>query len=112
MLDTLSDMEVANKIMKTTNEKARDAESVNLLDKRFQQLGLDELTPLKKESTEYQGLKDYLINVRRLLEMYGSPLTCYRRLDIRMVLRIAFKISSVSNELAKETDGPSPSMPI
>ena len=63
MLDTLSDMEVANNIMKTTNEKARDAESVSLLDKRFKQLGMDELEPLDHKSQEYQGLKDYLINV-------------------------------------------------
>jgi len=63
MLDTLSDMEVANKIMKTTNEKARDADSVNMLDQRFQQLGMDELSPLDHKSQEYKVLKDYLINV-------------------------------------------------
>lgn len=71
MLDTLSDMEVANNIMKTTNEKARDAESISLLDKRFKQLGMDELTPLDHKSQEYKGLKDYLINVCN--NLYHSP---------------------------------------
>ena len=53
MLDTLTDMEVANTIMKTTTDKEKDAESVNLLDKRFQELNLEELTPLEHGSSEY-----------------------------------------------------------
>jgi len=62
MLDTLSDMEIANKIMKTTNEKALDADSVSMIDQRFAQLGLDEMTPLDHMSKEFETLKDYLIN--------------------------------------------------
>jgi poly [ADP-ribose] polymerase 2/3/4 len=61
MLDTLSDMEVANSIMKTTTGKARDADSVNLLDKRFQDLGMEEMAPLEPDSTEYRELSNYLI---------------------------------------------------
>ncbi|KAL8737665.1 MAG: hypothetical protein Q9181_001455 [Wetmoreana brouardii] len=61
MLDTLSDMEVANTIMKTTADKRKDAEAVNLLDKRFQELNMDEMTPLDHKSDEYKGLADYLI---------------------------------------------------
>lgn len=60
MLDTLSDMEVANSIMKTTG-KNRDADSVNLLDKRFKDLGMDEMTPLAHGSNEYKELSKYLI---------------------------------------------------
>jgi poly [ADP-ribose] polymerase len=61
MLDTLSDMEVANTIMKTTTGKSRDADSVNLLDKRFKDLGMDEMTPLKSDSQEYCELSKYLV---------------------------------------------------
>ena len=61
MLDTLIDMEVANTIMKTTSDKDRDVESVNLLDKRFQELGMEEMTPLDHKSAEYKALADYLI---------------------------------------------------
>ncbi|KAI4240602.1 MAG: hypothetical protein LQ352_007610 [Teloschistes flavicans] len=61
MLDTLSDMEVANTIMKTTIDKKKDAEAVNMLDQRFQSLNMDEMTPLDHKSTEYKALADYLI---------------------------------------------------
>ena len=61
MLDTLTDMEVANGIMKTTGDKKKDAESVNLLDKRFQELKMNEMTPLDHKSSEYKALADYLV---------------------------------------------------
>ena len=61
MLDTLSDMEVANTIMKTTTGKASDASSINLLDKRFKDLGMEEMTPLKHDSDEYRHLSAYLV---------------------------------------------------
>ncbi|KAL8711667.1 MAG: hypothetical protein Q9225_007085 [Loekoesia sp. 1 TL-2023] len=61
MLDTLSDMEVANTIMKTTTDNKKDADAVNMLDKRFQELNMDEMTPLDHKSDEYKTLADYLI---------------------------------------------------
>lgn len=61
MLDTLTDMEVANQIMKSTGDKKKDAESINLLDKRFQELNMEEMTPLDHKSSEYKALADYLI---------------------------------------------------
>ncbi|MCJ1392414.1 hypothetical protein MMC18_005281 [Xylographa bjoerkii] len=62
MLDTLTDMEVANTIMKTTIDKDRNTASVNLLDQRFQSLGMDEMTPLPHSSAEYKALSAYLIH--------------------------------------------------
>jgi poly [ADP-ribose] polymerase len=61
MLDTLTDMEVANTIMRA-NDKAKDASSVNLLDSRFKDLGLEELEALDHKSDEYKQLQEYLIN--------------------------------------------------
>ncbi|KAI4287708.1 MAG: hypothetical protein L6R35_003033 [Caloplaca aegaea] len=61
MLDTLTDMEVANTIMKTTTDKNKDAEAVNMLDKRFGELNLDEMTPLEHKSDEYKMLAEYLV---------------------------------------------------
>ena len=61
MLDTLTDMEVANTIMKTTTDRKRDAEAVHVLDKRFQELNLEEMTPLDHGSPEYGALADYLV---------------------------------------------------
>ena len=63
MLDTLTDMEVANTIMRSTTAgtKTHDAESVNMLDKRFSELNLTEMTPLDHKSAEYKALADYLL---------------------------------------------------
>lgn len=58
MLDTLTDMEVANTIMKTSTDKGKDEESFNLLDKRFKDLNMNEMTPLDHKSSEYKGLAD------------------------------------------------------
>lgn len=60
MLDTLTDMSVANTIMKA-RDNSRDAESLALIDKRFNDLGLAEMTPLKHESQEYKNLAQYLL---------------------------------------------------
>jgi poly [ADP-ribose] polymerase len=60
MLDTLTDMEVANNIM-NANSNSRDPGSISLLDKRFQDLKLKELTPLEHKSKENQELSKYLI---------------------------------------------------
>ncbi len=61
MLDTLTDMEVANTIMKATGDKKKDAETVNLLDKRYGELGMEEMTPLDHKSHEYKALSEYLV---------------------------------------------------
>lgn len=79
MLDTLTDMEVASAIMKTTDDrKTKDSASISLIDKRFNELGMAEMTPLDHKSQEYRELQDYLIgssgkthNVRyRLKEIF------------------------------------------
>ena len=54
-------MEVANTIMKTAQDKKKDVEAVNILDKRFKDLNMDEMTPLDRKSDDYKGLADYLI---------------------------------------------------
>ncbi|KAK9777548.1 putative Poly polymerase catalytic domain-containing protein [Seiridium cardinale] len=61
MLDTLTDMEVANTIMRA-NDKAKDGSSVNLLDSRFKELGMKEFAALEHKSKEYKQLSEYLIN--------------------------------------------------
>lgn len=81
MLDTLTDMEVANTIMRA-NDKAKDASSVNLLDSRFKDLGLEELAALDHQSDEYKQLQEYLINSSA--ESHGLK---YRLQDIFRVER-------------------------
>ncbi|THC94070.1 hypothetical protein EYZ11_006440 [Aspergillus tanneri] len=60
LLEALTDMEVANGIMK----ESRDAETVHQLDRQFQSLGLQEMTPLDRKSTEFDELANYLSRSR------------------------------------------------
>ena len=62
MLDTLIDMEVANTIM-GSSQKAKVSEAdeqINMLDQRFQGLGLNEMTCLEHKSDEFNILSEYL----------------------------------------------------
>lgn len=61
LLESLSDMKDASGILK--NEK-KDTESLNLLDRQFQGLGLEEMTPLPRDSAEFGELKTYLMDTR------------------------------------------------
>jgi poly [ADP-ribose] polymerase len=61
MLDTLSDMEVANTIMRA-NDKAKDSSSISLLDSRFKELKMKEFTALDHKSDEYKQLQKYLLD--------------------------------------------------
>ncbi|PWY84776.1 poly polymerase [Aspergillus heteromorphus CBS 117.55] len=60
LLETLTDMEVANSIMKA----AKDVDTVHQLDRQFQGLGMQEMSPLDHTSTEFIELHDYLIQSR------------------------------------------------
>lgn len=99
MLDTLSDMEVANSIMKTTDSKAKDAESISLLDKRFKELKLDKLEEVDHESQEYKMLKDYLINTSG--HTHGIR---YRLQDIFRVERAGEAERWAESDYANRTD--------
>ncbi|KAL2818856.1 poly polymerase catalytic domain-containing protein [Aspergillus granulosus] len=60
LLETLTDMEVANSILKDASK----AEDVNPLDRQFEGLGMEEMTPLDHTSTEYTELENYLTESR------------------------------------------------
>lgn len=61
LLESLSDMKDADAILKP---EKKDAERLNILDRQFQGLGMEEMTPLKHSSTEFQELKSYLVQTR------------------------------------------------
>ncbi|OJD14581.1 hypothetical protein AJ78_05099 [Emergomyces pasteurianus Ep9510] len=58
LLETLTDMEIANEIMK--DAKASET-GLHPLDVQFSGLGLEEMTPLSAATTEYKELEDYLV---------------------------------------------------
>ncbi|KAK6064941.1 hypothetical protein SCUP515_11503 [Seiridium cupressi] len=61
LLESLSDMKDADAILKP---EQKDTERLNILDRQFQGLGMEEMTPLKHTSTEFQELKSYLMDTR------------------------------------------------
>ncbi|KAI0143708.1 PARP-domain-containing protein [Xylariaceae sp. FL1272] len=81
MLDTLTDMEVANTIMNSTS-KSKDASSVHKLDAHFNDLKLKELAVLEHKSNEYKEIQRYLIDSSA--EAHGRK---YRLQDVFRVER-------------------------
>lgn len=61
LLESLGDMKDAALIMKT---KSRDVDEINALDRQFQGLGMQEMTPLEHKSSEFAELKTYLHSSR------------------------------------------------
>lgn len=61
LLESLSDMKDAELIMKLERQGSDD---VHPLDRQFQGLGMDELTPLRPDTTEFQLLVEYLTKSR------------------------------------------------
>jgi poly [ADP-ribose] polymerase len=60
LLENLTDMRLANDIMKSA--KAGTDSSINLIDRQYEALGMQEMTPLGTESQEFVQLRDYLKN--------------------------------------------------
>ncbi|KAL2854968.1 poly polymerase catalytic domain-containing protein [Aspergillus pseudoustus] len=60
LLETLTDMEVANSILKDASK----AEDVNPIDRQFEGLGMQEMAPLDHKSTEFTELENYLTQSR------------------------------------------------
>ena len=58
LLDSLGMLKDGASIMK---KESKDVEKINALDRQFQGLGLNEMTPLKSDSSEFLELKNYLI---------------------------------------------------
>ncbi|KAF2400610.1 poly-ribose polymerase [Trichodelitschia bisporula] len=63
LLESLSDMKVAEEIMKEAKSK-QAGPVVNPLDRQFEGLGLSEMTPLDPTSQEFKELQDYLVHTR------------------------------------------------
>ncbi|KAM3438624.1 hypothetical protein MY4824_003163 [Beauveria thailandica] len=62
LLESLSDMKIATDLMKVDGNALAAAitDPVHHLDRKFQGLNLDEMTPLKRTSKEYKTLEQYL----------------------------------------------------
>lgn len=59
LLESLTDMQLANDIIK--NAKGKKTERMNLLDRQYEGLGMQEMTPLDMKSVEFKELESYLM---------------------------------------------------
>lgn len=91
LLEALSDMEVANGIMKESND-----DMVNQLDRQFQGLGLKEMTPLDRNSAEFQGLESYLVGTHG-----ATHCLRYSIIDIFRIERAGEKERFMASEFSK-----------
>ncbi|MCJ1473966.1 hypothetical protein MMC13_002622 [Lambiella insularis] len=60
LLESLSDMSIAEEIMKEAKEEAV-SDVVHPIDRQYAGLGLTEMTPLEHKCTEFKELEDYLL---------------------------------------------------
>ena len=61
LLESLSDMSIADDIMKGVHGDDGEGDIMHPLDRQFQGLQLDEMTPLNHTSSEFKQLQDYLV---------------------------------------------------
>ncbi|SLM34132.1 poly-ribose polymerase [Lasallia pustulata] len=61
LLESLSDMEIANEIMKDASVTDEKGNVTHPLDRQYAGLGMQEMTPLDNTSNEFKQLRDYLI---------------------------------------------------
>ncbi|TQV90589.1 poly polymerase (Poly[ADP-ribose] synthetase) [Cordyceps javanica] len=60
LLESLSDMKIAADLMKADRSAAAAADPVHHLDRKFQGLNMEEMTPLKRTTKEFKTLEQYL----------------------------------------------------
>jgi poly [ADP-ribose] polymerase 2/3/4 len=60
LLENLTDMQLANEIMKTAKGNKQETSNVALIDRQYEGLGMQEITPLEIKSKEFQHLQNYL----------------------------------------------------
>ena len=62
LLENLTDMQLANEIMKTAKvDKKKQEEKMAMVDRQYEGLGMQEMTPLERKSVEFKELQDYLV---------------------------------------------------
>ncbi|UNI18506.1 NAD(+) ADP-ribosyltransferase [Purpureocillium takamizusanense] len=60
LLESLSDMKDAADLLKKDRAGSRSAQDVHALDRQFQSLGMEEMTPLAHDGAEFRHLRNYL----------------------------------------------------
>jgi poly [ADP-ribose] polymerase len=96
LVETLGNMEIANEIIKETEDvKNEDGSQLHPLDAQFQSLGLDEAVPLDKSSDEFRHLEGYFNHSKK----YGASANA----QIQQIYRIT---RAEENKRFAESFGP------
>lgn len=61
LLEALTDMQLANDLMKNAKKEKDKTEELNLLDRQYQGLGMQEMEPISHDTKEFTELEAYLI---------------------------------------------------
>jgi poly [ADP-ribose] polymerase len=64
LLDSLSDMKIAEDIIKEAESRSGNSDDLHPLDRQYAGLGMSEMTPLDRKSTEFIELEAYLQGTR------------------------------------------------
>lgn len=83
LLESLSDMKIAADLMKADRKAAAAADPVHHLDRKFQGLDLEEMTPLKRTTKEYKTLEQYLCGTVGSTHNYSYQVMDIFRLERR-----------------------------
>lgn len=73
-------MQLANDIMKTAKNK-KDQEKLHVLDRQFQGLGMQEMTPLKHQSKEFKEIETYLMKTHGSTHGYSYSIDDIFRIE-------------------------------
>ncbi|KAJ6789567.1 hypothetical protein PWT90_07718 [Aphanocladium album] len=83
LLESLSDMKIAADLMKTDKKAAAEADPVHHLDRKFQGLDLEEMTPLKRTTKEFKTLEKYLCGTIGSTHSYSYEVVDIFRIERR-----------------------------
>lgn len=80
MLEALTDMQLANEIMKTAKGK-KSNDKVHVLDRQFQGLGLQEMTALDSGAKEFKEIETYLMKTHGSTHGYSYQIEDIFRIE-------------------------------
>lgn len=82
LLESLSDMKDAADLLKM-DRSSRSAQEVHALDRQFQSLGMEEMTPLAHDGAEFGQLRDYLNGSKGSTHSYSYKVQNIFRIERR-----------------------------
>ncbi|CAK7245989.1 MAG: hypothetical protein STHCBS139747_007610 [Sporothrix thermara] len=103
LLESLSDMKDAELLMKADKGSTAERNGVHPADKHYQNLGMEEVTPLDPESTEFRELSAYLMSTRGATHHFSYEVQDIFRIE-RKGEKARFEACKLDSPAAKDAD--------